>query len=79
MPNGQSGPVNQRAVDYYRSALDLLQDAGVIPFVSLHQWDYPCTIEVQVYCNAISFLYFGFTNQNCSVEVHYPENISAQC
>ncbi|GFS21925.1 lactase-phlorizin hydrolase [Elysia marginata] len=45
LPSGQDGPVNEKAVKFYLRALELLEDAGVTPVVSLHHWDLPCTFK----------------------------------
>ncbi|GJF34356.1 beta-glucosidase [Kitasatospora sp. NE20-6] len=43
-PDG-TGPVNPRAVDFYRRLLDALDEQGVEPMATLYHWDLPQALE----------------------------------
>jgi beta-glucosidase len=43
-PNGR-GPANDAGVDFYRSLVDALLDAGIEPVVTLYHWDLPQALE----------------------------------
>lgn len=45
LPTGQAGGVSQTGINYYNAILDRLIDAGVVPVVRLHQWDYPSSLQ----------------------------------
>ena len=42
-----SGPVSQAGLDFYRSLVDTLLEAGVEPVVTLYHWDLPQALEDQ--------------------------------
>ena len=43
-PTG-AGPTEERGLDFYRSLVDGLLDAGIEPFVTLYHWDLPQALE----------------------------------
>jgi beta-glucosidase len=44
LPEG-TGSINQRGLDFYRSLVDELLNAGITPFATLFHWDLPQTLE----------------------------------
>jgi beta-glucosidase len=43
-PRGR-GPANQRGLDFYRSLVDRLLEAGIEPWLTLYHWDLPQSLE----------------------------------
>lgn len=44
LPNGE-GEINQAGIDHYNKVLDALEEANIIPFVTLFHWDTPQALE----------------------------------
>jgi beta-glucosidase len=44
LPNG-TGPLNQKALDYYKRLTDSLIEAGIRPFCTLYHWNLPQALE----------------------------------
>jgi len=44
LPTGRL-PVNEEGVEYYHNLLDALEEADIIPFVTLYHWDTPAELE----------------------------------
>ncbi|MDQ1129852.1 GH1 family beta-glucosidase [Microbacterium sp. SORGH_AS_0888] len=42
-PDG--GPVNQAGLDFYRRLVDALQEAGILPWLTLYHWDLPQALQ----------------------------------
>ncbi len=42
-PDG--GPVNQAGLDFYKRLVDELNDAGIVPWLTLYHWDLPQAIQ----------------------------------
>jgi beta-glucosidase len=46
LPDG-TGAVNQRGLDFYKKLIDGVIEAGITPWVTLHHWDLPQTLQNQ--------------------------------
>lgn len=46
LPEG-TGAVNQKGVDFYKRLIDGVIEAGITPWVTLHHWDLPQTLQNQ--------------------------------
>jgi hypothetical protein len=44
LPNGE-GEINQAGIDHYNEVLDALEEAKIVPFVTLYHWDTPLALE----------------------------------
>lgn len=42
-PDG--GPINQAGLDFYRRLVDELQEAGILPWLTLYHWDLPQALQ----------------------------------
>lgn len=43
LPEGR-GAINLRGLDFYKRILDELDTAGIVPYATLHHWDYPLAL-----------------------------------
>ena len=46
LPDG-TGAVNQKGLDFYKRLIDAVIEAGMTPWVTLHHWDLPQTLQNQ--------------------------------
>jgi beta-glucosidase len=46
LPDG-TGTVNQKGLDFYKKLIDAVIEAGITPWVTLHHWDLPQTLQNQ--------------------------------
>jgi beta-glucosidase len=44
IPDGE-GAVNQAGIDHYNEVFDALEEANIVPFVTLFHWDTPSVLE----------------------------------
>ncbi len=59
LPEGR-GQVNQQGLDYYKRLLDALDEAGIIPNVTLYHWDLPQALEERGgWCSRETAKWFG--------------------
>jgi beta-glucosidase len=44
LPEG-TGTVNQKGLDFYKKLIDAVIETGITPWVTLHHWDLPQTLQ----------------------------------